>query len=460
MSSVRNEPTNPRPAAIDANRDRKADDPDCTDTLTSTRPDHALVQQFRLRVIDGPDAGRVFASRSERSVIGTHESADLVLSDATVSRFHCEIVIGEGPPLLRDLGSRNGTGVGDTSVLVGHLRDGAMLAVGRTRIRFELTSDHVKVPVSDRERFGSMRGVSRDMRVVFAQLERAARSDVTVLLTGETGTGKDVAAESIHRESARAGGPFVVVDCGSIPGPLLESELFGHERGAFTGADRSRPGAFELADGGTLFLDELGELGLELQPKLLRALEDRSVQRVGSGVRAQVDVRLVAATNRNLRTEVNAHRFRSDLYYRLAVMEVTLPPLRQRPQDIPGLVEALLEGMDADPSIIATLVSGTFVGALGQHSWPGNVRELRNYLERCVAMEQPMPLGATDDGGPPTVDVREPYKEARDRWLRHFERRYLEEQLRLHGNNVSAVARASRVDRIHLYRMLSRCGLR
>ncbi|HTE49321.1 MAG TPA: sigma 54-interacting transcriptional regulator [Kofleriaceae bacterium] len=437
------------------------DDPDRTDTLTSARVvDHALVQQARLRVMEGPDAGRVYASRSERSVIGTHESADLVLGDPTVSRFHCEIMIGEGAPVIRDLGSRNGTQVGDTSVLVGHLRDGSMLVLGRTRLRFELTSDHIKVPVSDREQFGSMRGVSRDMRIVFAQLERAARSDVTVLLTGETGTGKDVAAESIHRESARAGQPFMVVDCGSIPGPLLESELFGHERGAFTGADRARPGAFEAADGGTLFLDEIGELGLELQPKLLRVLEDRSIQRIGTTGRTQVDVRLVAATNRNLRTEVNAHRFRSDLYYRLAVMEVTLPPLRERPQDIPGLVAALLEGMDADPSVIAPLMSGELMGALGRHSWPGNVRELRNYLERCVAMEQPMPLATADDDAQPAVDVRQPYKEARDRWLRHFERRYLEEQLRLHGNNVSAVARASRVDRIHLYRMLSRCGLR
>jgi two-component system response regulator GlrR len=439
---------------------KPTEDPDRTDALPPASRGHALVQQFRLRVVEGPDAGRVYASRSERLVIGTHESADLVLTDPTVSRFHCEIAIGEGAPVIRDLGSRNGTEVGETSVLLGHLRDGSMLLLGRTRLRFELTSGHVKVPVSDRERFGSMRGVSRDMRLVFAQLERAARSDVTVLLIGETGTGKDVAAESIHRESPRSGQPFVVVDCGSIPGPLLESELFGHERGAFTGADRARPGAFEAAHGGTLFLDEIGELGLELQPKLLRVLEDRSVQRVGSNTRTQVDVRLVAATNRNLRTEVNLHRFRPDLYYRLAVMEVILPPLRQRPQDIPGLVAALLEGMDAEASVIAPLVSGEFLGALGQHSWPGNVRELRNYLERCVAMEQAMPLSPDDDEAQPQVDVRQPYKEARERWLRHFERRYLEEQLRLNGNNVSAAARASRVDRIHLYRMLSRCGLR
>jgi len=437
-----------------------AEDPHRTEALAPSRPDHALVQQFRLRVVDGPDEGRVHASRSERLVIGTHESADLILSDSTVSRFHCEIVIGDGAPTIRDLGSRNGTQVGDTSVLLGHLRDGSMLVVGRTRLRFELTTEHIMVPVSDREHFGAMRGVSRDMRIVFAQLERAARSDVTVLLIGETGTGKDVAAESIHRESVRSGKPFVVVDCGSIPGPLLESELFGHERGSFTGADRSRPGAFEAASGGTLFLDEIGELGLELQPKLLRVLEDRSVQRLGSSTRTRVDVRLVAATNRNLRTEVNAHRFRSDLYYRLAVMEVILPPLRQRPQDIPGLVDALLDGMDADEAAVAPLMTGDFLGALSHHSWPGNVRELRNYLERCVAMEQPMPLAAAEDDAQPMVDVRQPYKEARERWLRHLERRYLEEQLRLHGNNVSAVARASRVDRIHLYRMLSRCGLR
>jgi two-component system, NtrC family, response regulator GlrR len=334
-----------------------------TDALAPAAQGHALVQQFRLRVVDGPDAGQTQVSGRERLVIGTHESADLVLTDPTVSRFHCEITIADGKAALRDLDSRNGTVIGDVEVAVGGLCDGAMLTLGQTRLRFELTADHVKVPVSDRESFGAMRGRSRTMRSVFAKLERAARKEVTVLLIGETGTGKDVAAEAIHRESKRAHQPFAIVDCGSIPGPLLES----HERGAFTGADRARAGAFEAATGGTLFLDEIGELALDLQPKLLRVLEDRSVQRLGSTKRTPVDVMVIAATNRNLRAEVNCHRFRADLYYRLAVLEVTLPPLRTRPEDLPDLVDAVLDNIGADPSAAAALRNRDFIAGLSPY---------------------------------------------------------------------------------------------
>ena len=306
-----------------------------------------------------------------------------------------------------------------------------------------------------------MRGRSRVMREVFALLERAARNEVTVLLTGETGTGKDLAATAIHGESRRASGPFVIVDCGSIPGPLLESELFGHERGAFTGADRGRVGAFEAASGGTLFLDEIGELALELQPKLLRVLEDRSVQRVGCTARNPIDVMVIAATNRNLRADVQAGRFRADLYDRLAVLEVTLPPMRAHPEDLAVLVGAVLDSLDADPAATEALRRDEFLAELARHAWPGNVRELRNHLERCLAMGQALPVASVvTDLAPPLLDVGQPYKTERDRWLRYFERSYLQEQLRLYDNNVSAVARASGVDRIHLYRMLSRCGLR
>jgi two-component system response regulator GlrR len=319
----------------------------------------------------------------------------------------------------------------------------------------------VEEPVRERESFGGMRGRSRAMRDVFSLLERATRGEVTVLLSGETGTGKDLAATAIHREGRRADRPFVVVDCGSIPGPLLESELFGHERGAFTGADRSRIGAFEAASGGTVFLDEIGELALELQPKLLRVLEDRSVQRLGSTARIPIDVVVIAATNRNLLAEVKATRFRADLYYRLAVLEVTMPPLRARPEDLADLVDAILEHLGADPEASAALRTDELIASLASHAWPGNARELRNYLERCLAMGQALPIVSTiSDITPPLLDVGQPFKTERERWLRYFERSYLQEQLRLHDNNVSAVARASGVDRIHLYRMLSRCGLR
>jgi predicted component of type VI protein secretion system len=271
---------------------------------------HKEVQRFWLTVTAGPDAGASFTSSGERSVIGTHESADLVLHDDTVSRFHCEIDLSSGQPVLRDLESRNGTVVNGLSVLAAHLRDDALLRLGRSELRFKLRSDPVLLPVYAEERFGHMVGRSVVMRRAFTVLERAAESDAAVLLEGETGTGKELAAESIHDKSARRERQFLVVDCAAIPSDLLESELFGHEKGAFTGASATREGAFEAANGGTIFLDEIGELALDLQPKLLRALERKQVKRVGSNRYVEADVRVIAATNRNLRREVNERRFR------------------------------------------------------------------------------------------------------------------------------------------------------
>ena len=422
---------------------------------------HALVRQFVLRVLVGPDAGVLYPSAKERTVVGTHQSADLVLSDRACSRFHCEIDVSGGRAIVRDLGSSNGTLIDAVAVLTAPLNDRAVLALGRTQLRFELSPGHVRLPLSERTRFGRMRGQSAAIRAVFWVLERAARSDATVLLQGETGTGKDLAAESIHLESARSGGPFVVVDCSAIPAALLESELFGHERGAFTGATGARAGAFEAASGGTLFLDEVGELELELQPKLLRVVETRQVRRLGSQRPLPVDVRLVAATNRNLRVEVNAGRFRSDLYYRLAVVEAVQPPLRERLEDLPLLADAILEGLGARPDAAEALRQPKFQASLARHDWPGNVRELKNYLERCLVLQEEMPLrDAPMEPGPPAIDANRPLREQRERWLRYFERRYLEELLQLHGGNVTAAARAAGMDRIHMYRLLGRAGLR
>ena len=308
------------------------------------------------------------------------------------------------------------------------------------------------------------------MRALVEVLARAASSDATVLIEGETGTGKEVTALAVHEHSRRREGPFIVVDCGAIPGQLLESELFGYERGAFTGAVTARMGAFEAANGGTIFLDEIGELSLDLQPKILRALEGRKVKRVGSNTYAPIDVRVLAATNRNLREEVAARRFRSDLYYRLAVLHVKLPPLRERPSDLPALVNEVIAQLGlADSPQAAPLRSPEFIEMLARYRWPGNVRQLRNYLERRIALGESVPAPGADTMPPPSLpsnDVQpevaldQPLRIAREAWNAMFEVRYLQALLDRHGNNVAAAARAAGVNRVHLYRLLWKHGLR
>jgi two-component system, NtrC family, response regulator GlrR len=404
----------------------------------------AYVTQFRL----AGERGATFVSSSDRAVIGTHESCELVLGDRTVSRFHCEITVREGRARIRDLGSKNGTVVNGVAVLEAFLDDGARLTVGQTTLRFAIGGGEVAIPLSRTEQFGLLVGRSAEMRHVFALLEQAAQSKATLLLEGETGTGKEAAAESVHRLSKRRDQPFVVVDCSALPPDLLESELFGHEKGAFTGASARRVGAFEAAHGGTVFLDEVGELGPELQPKLLRVIERQEVKRIGADRYKTVDTRIIAATHRNLRSDVNTKRFRADLYYRLAVVVVTLPPLRDRIEDLPVLVEHLLQALGGgDHPDAARMRSPAFLAELAAHRWPGNVRELRNYVERGLALSgtSSEPVGAPMS-----------YKEARDRW----ERAYVEELLRAADGNVAAAAREAKLDRAAFYRVLWRHGMR
>ena len=425
--------------------------------------DHLLVPSFRLEVIEGPDRGRTWSPTGERTVIGTHRSADVVLTCPTVSRLHCELVSGERGVRLRDLESRNGTLIDRVEVIEAYLRRPTTITLGDTRVLIAPAGDDLRIPLAAGDRFGPLFGASPAMRAAFALLERAAGSDSTVLIEGETGTGKDLAAAAIHGASARADGPFVVVDCGAVPRDLIESELFGHVRGAFTSASADRAGAFELASGGTLFLDEIGELAVDLQPTLLRVLESRQVKRVGGARPVPVDVRVIAATNRGLAAEVNARRFRSDLYYRLAVLVVQMPPLRARPEDLPLLVDAILESMGAaDDPRAAALREERALEHLASHPWPGNVRELRNHVERVLAfgaLVPPVAVEVAEEEGD-EVDPSQPYRLARQRWLARFERLYLERLLAAHGGNVSAAARAARVDRVHLHRLLSRAGLR
>jgi len=424
------------------------------------------VRRFRLAVVEGPARGVSWQSTGDRCSIGSHDRNDLIIEDPTVSRFHCEIVVEADRVRVRDQNSRNGTVLDGVTIAEAFLRVGSLIRLGKTVLRFELGTEMNRLPLSTDTHFGSLKGASAAMKGVFAMLARAAESDDTVLLEGETGTGKSQAAMSVHRKSARSEGPFVIVDCGAILANLLESELFGHEKGSFTGATERRIGAFEEASGGTLFLDEIGELPLDLQPKILRALEAREVRRVGSNSYRPVDVRLIAATNRDLRADVNAGRFRADLYFRLAVITINMPPLRRRPEDLPVLIEEILDSLRAPAEVAAPLRTPEFLAQVRGATWSGNVRELRNYIERCLILRtiDPAPSGgaialgeAEADGS--SVDATKPYASERERAIAAFEKRYFKELLRLHDGKVARAAAAAGIDRAYFYRVLRRHGI-
>jgi DNA-binding NtrC family response regulator len=302
------------------------------------------------------------------------------------------------------------------------------------------------------------------MRRVFGVLERASVSDAPILFLGESGTGKELAARAVHEHSKRRDGPFVVFDCGASSETLIESDLFGHRKGAFTGAIADRPGAFAQAEGGTLFLDELGDLPLGLQPKLLRLLEAGEVTPLGAPKSERHDVRIVAATNRDLWAEVGRGTFRGDLYYRVAVVEAHLPPLRRRVSDIPDLVRRFLTalGANAEEPDDATLQK------LSAYAWPGNVRELRNVIARAVALApqgtplSKMPLllrGAAAGESEAKVQATRPFHELKDELVAKFEREYLEDLLRRANGNMAEAARRAGLERKFLYKLLERAGI-
>ena len=403
-----------------------------------------------------------------RLTIGKSTDNDLVLADDTVSRKHCELVRVADGVHVKDLGSTNGTKLQGARITEATVQPGAILKVGEVEVAIRANAARQEVLPSDKKQFGGALGASLAMRTIFGVLERIASTDATVLLEGETGTGKDVLARAIWTESGRASGPFVVVDCGAVSYSLIESELFGHERGAFTGAVAARQGAFELADGGTLFLDEIGELPLDVQPKLLRVLETKEFRRVGGNKTMRSDVRVVAATKRNLQREVNAGKFREDLYFRLAVVPVTVPSLRARREDIPMLVEHILR---AAGGADALTVSPDTIQALMAHDWPGNVRELRNVLERAVYMARAtgaselslisLPMSSSGAGeGAFHFEPGKSYRETRAKYDTEFERRYVKWLLARHNGNVSAAARDAKMDRKHLHDMAKKHGLR
>jgi DNA-binding NtrC family response regulator len=413
-------------------------------------------------VIQGPDRGEQVCLGTQPLVFGSSPNADLPLSDKTVSRRHLTATREGGAVVLRDAGSTNGSYVGEVRFKEIAINYGTEVRIGRTVLKLIPEEVALAPGVSATAEWGTLLGRDLKMRRLFGLLGDVAPSEATVLIEGETGSGKELVAEEIHRHSRRAGKPFVVFDCGAVPRELIEAALFGHVKGAFTGAGSDRKGAFGEAAGGTVFLDEIGELPLDLQPALLRVLDKRAIKRVGAAVYEPVDVRIVAATNRDLRALVAARGFREDLYYRLAVIRVGLPALRERPEDIPLLVEAFVARFAAGRRLA---VSPADMARLVRHPWPGNVRELRNVIERaCVlARSETLELGelgvTLPDGGGGPVRSDLPFKEAKAELVEQFEREYLAELLKRHRMNLSAAAREAQLDRKHLRELVRKYNL-
>jgi two-component system, NtrC family, response regulator GlrR len=419
-------------------------------------PDRPTHRKLRLEVVAGPDAGHTTVVEEKVIHVGSQPEVgnSLRLGDDAVSGIHLEICNAKSGLRLRDLGSTNGTWVDLVRVFDVQIPSGTVLTLGHSKVKVDVLDEQVAEQLSESNRFGELVGQSEVMRSLFALLERVAPSDETVLITGETGTGKEVCARSIVGASSRRERPLIVVDCGAIPPNLLESELFGHVRGAFTGAVTDHQGAFERGAGGTILLDEVGELPLELQTRLLRVVENRQIRRVGDTHERPLDLRILAATNRSLEEEVNRGAFRADLYYRLSVVHLHMPPLRERPEDIEVLARHILTELGAT----SIALGDAQLGELRRHSWPGNVRELRNYLRRLVLGEARAPgeLATAPAVSESTIDLALPFKENKLRATERFERAYLQSLMRQAEGNISKAARIAQTDRTYLSRMLSR----
>ncbi|MCG8417278.1 MAG: sigma 54-interacting transcriptional regulator [Proteobacteria bacterium] len=446
-----------------------------TEMFTDAATGELRRRRFNFSVVSGPDAGRTFPLEPGTTLIGTHPNNDVVLQDSTVSRYHLELQVRQDGLKITDLETTNGTRqAGPHS----SMKIGSIVVTGSTRLRLGLNTVAELDPIDEAvelgefrsDRFANALGAAPVMRSLFALLSRIAPTDATVLLEGETGSGKEVIAEAVHQRSQRHDRPFVVVDCSSIPHELIASELFGHVRGAYTGALTDKIGLIESASGGTLFLDEIGELQIDLQPQLLRVLEKRQVRRVGETRAIPVDIRVVAATHRDLRKMVKTGKFREDLYYRLAVIRALVPPLRERIEDIPLLASHFAESLGRDTFDL----SPALLDQLSRHNWPGNVRELRNVVERALS------LGLTNlrlSGGepdtvatPPPAPPRRrpttsselletPFKEAKSQIIESFERDYLTHLLDKYRGNISRAAQAAGIDRNYIHRLVKKYNI-
>jgi len=465
----------------DAARTRTLDLP-APESSGDARP--ALV----ITVVDGPDRGTTVTVPSARALVGRAETADVRLADPTVSQFHVELGASHDSVLVSDLGSRNGTRAGDVVIRVAEVPFGAELTLGSSRVRLD-AGGKVERERSRASSFGALVGASPVMRELYALLERVARTDLAVLLEGETGTGKELAARALHETGRRGRAPFIVVDCTSIPPSLAESVLFGHEKGAFTGATERRSGLFEAADRGTLFLDEVGELARDLQPKLLRVLERREVVPVGATKPRPVDVRIVSATWRDLRTMVNDGSFREDLYYRLAQARIRLPSLQERREDVKPLVQHFLTQIPWGVTA-ARAIEHDALAAMAARAFPGNIRELKATVERAAMIAEGATITTADLAfdrllaaersraapaasaapaqrapsvlpPPPSNDAPiEKFKEAKRTLIDEFEKDYLARLLARAGTNVSRAASLAGIERQSLRDLLKRHGLR
>lgn len=431
---------------------------------------------FVLEIVEGPDQGQVHrldVSLAFRALVGTSPACTVRLTDKEVSRRHLALEVVAGRLRVSDLGSTNGTWVDRVRITNAELEGGQSLRLGQTTFRVELERDAPPGPVallSTATRFGRVVGASDAMRRLYPLCTRLAATSVPVVIEGETGTGKEVLAESLHEMGPRADGPFVVFDCTAVPPNLVEAELFGYERGAFTGAVQGRRGLFEQADGGTLLIDEIGDLDLPLQAKLLRAIERSEVRRLGSDRWIRADVRILAATRRDLDREVQAGRFRDDLFHRLAVVRIELPPLRHRTGDIAKLALHLWREMGGDPLALPRAL----VQRWEDYAWPGNVRELRNTIARQLAVgdlsnvqneyvppsaEAPPPPTAsrpTGDAIDQFVNMDLSFPQARDRILEEFETRFVTRLLERHGGDVAKAAAASGIGRRYFQKLKAR----
>lgn len=432
---------------------------DDTKIILQPVADRLIRQKIKIEVVSGSDLGKSVVVGDKLLHIGTQIGNSVELTDRTVSGIHVELRVTNGGVKLKDLSSTNGTWIEGVRITEGIVPFGTTLRLGNTKLRVLALDEHVTEPLSPSFKYAFLIGRSAAMRSLFMLLERVSPTDETVLITGETGTGKDVCARSIVETSRRKDKPYVVVDCGAIPPNLLESELFGHARGAFTGAVSEHRGAFERAQGGTVFLDEIGELPLSLQTRLLRAVENRQVRRIGDGRDIPLDIRILAATNRCLEEEVNRGTFRPDLYYRLSVVQIRLPPLRERVEDIEMLATHFL--CELENGALVSL-NETLLNELRTHRWPGNIRELRNHLRRIALGEvanPTAPAGQPEIKEPCSIDLSIPFKDCKMKAIEQFERTYLSALMKACHGNISKAARTAQTDRTYLSRLLTKYSI-